>query len=358
METITSIHTHTESQSSSGDVVKAIDASATRKDRRRRKEKPESRHSKNTGLIAASVKESNARRDGERDAEREARAIKRKEEFEEKRRKEEERQAEVRRSLFETAIASLKGYDYDNINDLDWGGPKGTCFWKIVLSVLTLLGFHAVNALAEGIFVVVFLWLCWFFFIITLAVLIIVTSRRGITATSLRARVWDWTISSFWLYRFFKLKMRVREQLGSAEAEFADWELGFDQRPSNFSHVPLTSPESRVTLQYRSSSCNRTILCLPFGIEIIVLDVVLADSYRDLRPSLALLAELSNADICGMNKDLSVARDRIENQLRSIKSVNLNKFTVMLDGVYQDTAIVASVLWRQRLARVADLPYF
>jgi hypothetical protein len=72
---------------------------------------------------------------------------------------------------------------------------------------------------------------------------------------------------------------------------------------------------------------------------------------------MSLLAEMCNADVCGTCRDIGVIRERINNQMRVARSVNINSYTCALDGVYEETARVAMVMWRRRLAVMANMPF-
>jgi hypothetical protein len=263
---------------------------------------------------------------------------------------------------FRAATASLSLYDFSSINEVIVPSEKsGYPWWWISLSV--------------------FMCLCigmdeWFVLAITLSleilrIVFVVLAFSLLSGISMYLRNgktnrFQWVIygvlSSMASYRplrwFVTRTITVEEKAWSAEEEFADWKNGFDLRPTSMTHVKLSAPEARAKVQWRSRTVNHLNIEVPvLGNFNLSSSVELLD-HRTLRPSLTLLAECSTADICGMTTDPIVARDRISNQLRVSKHVNVNKFTAQIDGVYQDTAILAYGLWRMRAQRVVGLPYF
>lgn len=149
-------------------------------------------------------------------------------------------------------------------------------------------------------------------------------------------------------YWFITCEVAYREGITDSQKDFDSWNPGVDLRPRSLAQTDLCSPEARFKVKYVRGKYYKFVCFLgSWELGDPESEVICAD----LRPSVSLLSELVHADICGMNSDIDVARQRIEAKLRSIQSVNINRFSAHFDDVFGDTAIVALMLWRKRQER-------
>lgn len=149
-----------------------------------------------------------------------------------------------------------------------------------------------------------------------------------------------------------------REEISKVVKDFTTWNPGHDLRPRSLAQTELIDPEARVTMQYQSGRFLRFKLKVFLWGKIYIEDYSNDDRQKSIkiRPSIALASHLVHGDICGLNSDPEVAKNRIDARLRSIQSVNVNRFSAQLDDVYGDTALLALFCWRKRIERRRDFP--
>jgi hypothetical protein len=147
-----------------------------------------------------------------------------------------------------------------------------------------------------------------------------------------------------------------------------------DLRVTNQRHVKMAMPSSlfsyevveeyyTIATYYGSEFLDAWFGYLPlnFGdstVEFISEENKSLSSVQILKASAALLAELSDSDLFGVNIDQEVAHDRIKSKLRSVKNVNLDRFGELSDQIYLGTEYLARCLWKDRTRTIADLPSF
>jgi len=137
------------------------------------------------------------------------------------------------------------------------------------------------------------------------------------------------------------------EYLLVGEREYEDWDYGPDLRPNSSTHVNIYAPEARFKVHHVKRFGREYCLLRSWRFRASILTQV-----TKWRPSIALLGEISVPDLC-LSGDQDIARTRIEACLRASRGVNVNRFTALSTGVYEDTARLATFLWRYRRSIVA-----
>jgi len=143
---------------------------------------------------------------------------------------------------------------------------------------------------------------------------------------------------------------------------FRNGDIGFDLRPQSQKHIKLTDPELKFGLDYNTYARHTFRFMHRHGPGSVENDYVYElpepHKYKYLEASFGLLAELSDYDICGLETDHKIAKERIKNRLRTIRSVNIDKYQAQLGNIYQHTTLIALALWHQRREQLQGLPDF
>lgn len=228
---------------------------------------------------------------------------------------------------------------------------SGSCAWNALFWLLLLLFFFALSALfylKDSRHLdrdAAFLGLCFLALVLSIQAFFVFLVVLG-KVVDLRLFIHNHRFSIF--FWFIDCDVVYREGITESEKDFSNWNPGFDLRPRALAQVDLCSPEARFKVKYvRGKYFKYSCFLGSWQLG----DPNCAAVEATLRPSVALLSELVHGDICGMNSDIDVARQRIDARLRTIQSVNINRFSAHFDDIFGDTAIVALMLWRKRQER-------
>lgn len=152
------------------------------------------------------------------------------------------------------------------------------------------------------------------------------------------------------------------EQWCDPVAYFNDDQIGVDLRPQTQRHIKLTDAELKFGLTYKIVERH----CLKFvhrsgpgarENDYFIENCVVGEP-KQLIGSFGLLCELADYDVCGLESDSKIAKERILNRIRTIRSVNIDKYSAQTSNIYQHTALIALALWHHRRQELEGLPNF
>jgi hypothetical protein len=267
-------------------------------------------------------------------------------------------------STFKAADASLKSYIQD-IEYLDSWISRGYLHgrwlslmkWALPWILFTLLRVYIwdkmmyslpimLSLLRYDMWVLLFMQACYVFSL--------VLAKGG----SKRAGRFVYYNRSSWFYWFCSVCWVNRESITKVDRKFSGWGAGVDFRPRSLAQTEIVDPEARVDMQYHYGKFLRFKLKVIFWGKFYIADFGNPDRCKPIviSPSISLVSQLIHGDICGLNTDPEVARQRIDARLRSIQCVNINRFSAQIDDIYGDTALLALFCWRKRMERRKDFP--
>lgn len=152
---------------------------------------------------------------------------------------------------------------------------------------------------------------------------------------------------------------------------FYSLDPGVDLRPQSQRHIKLTDAEMKFSLNYRKVDRVEMTLLVRISslfndytqhtlepLPDIVYELSKTNKTKTLEASYGLLCELSDYDVCGLETDPVIAKERIKNRLRTIRSVNVDKYLAQSNNIYAHTTLVALALWLQRKQDLKGLPDF
>jgi hypothetical protein len=202
------------------------------------------------------------------------------------------------------------------------------------------------SLLRYDMWVLLFIQTCFF---LSLVFVKVGSKRAGRFVYYNRSSVFYWFCSVCWVNR---------ESISKVDRDFVGWGPGVDFRPRSLAQTEIVDPEARVNMQYHYGKFLRFKYKVFFWGKIYISDFGNPDRSKPIviRPSISLVSQLIHGDICGLNTDPDVARQRIDARLRSIQCVNINRFSAQIDDIYGDTALLALFCWRKRMERRKDFP--
>jgi hypothetical protein len=263
---------------------------------------------------------------------------------------------------------------FDSAKDLDVRSPEvdvrpscGAAFWRWQRYAIVLLLAAAVPGDDYALFIVALLASALRLGTSSLCLLL---SWLGVLQCSWKHRV---RLGIFFgqSYRLRWTKtVRCRTSSRSGDQLKKSWDLDDevvdhrDLRVTNQRHVRMDMPSSLFDFQAKTK--YRTVVEKFHGRRNHWDEVVRfrtkgpsePETCEKLRASVALLGELSDSDLFGVNADREVAFDRIKAKLRSVKNVNLDRFAEFGDHVYLGTEYLARIMWMDRAYLATRLPSF
>jgi hypothetical protein len=231
-------------------------------------------------------------------------------------------------------------------------------FWSFVIIFLIGYFYHpglAMWLMVLDIVITVLVVTFWFFW-----TLLIWYTRHPIFLDA-----WMWLTTWFNannIHGLIYLEVTDKQAYTKVKTEFENWDVGPDVRTEEFKNTgPPTVPEALVAIDF---TLKRRVCLYILGKLFIKLEDpqplngkgeerlnynwVKQVFVKHLRPSVGLLTQLSNFDICGTNEDRALGEDRVCAKLRTIRCVNINCARAAYDNTYRDTASIAGALWRAR----------
>lgn len=143
---------------------------------------------------------------------------------------------------------------------------------------------------------------------------------------------------------------------------FHDTDEGVDLRPQSQRHIKLTDAALKFRLDYSKIERTRYRFSYRNGPGSpdadFMIELPVRYSQKQLVASFGLLCELSDYDVCGLEESHKLAKERIKSRIRTIRSVNVDKYSAQNDNIYAHTALVALALWHSRQKQLEGLPSF
>lgn len=161
---------------------------------------------------------------------------------------------------------------------------------------------------------------------------------------------------------FIDIGIVTAEKWNNPVPLFRNMDIGPDLRPNAQKHIKLTDPEAKFRLDYRMVERSEfRMLYRQFfdtGVNYLV-EHTTNNIFVTLEASFSLLCELSDYDVCGLESNHLIARERITSKARiAERSVNINKYSAQMSNIYAHTTLVALALWHKRRQGLYGLPNF